>query len=164
MWVDCGRPGRSAIGQKRSFNHLIFDCYGVLMIHSADEFVSLRTSADLSKQELATTEQASVETWADVIARFPEMRTWVAHNKTVPLEILKILARDRDHSVRASVAQKRRLDQELFEALSRDTDEVVRQRIAYNKKTPVEIIERLVEDDVPLVRDAALEQRRRRQA
>ena len=41
--------------------------------------------------------------------------------------------------------------------------ELVRQRIAVNKKTPDESIERLIEDDVPLVRDAALEQRRRTQ-
>ena len=134
------------------------------MIHSADEFVLLRTSADLSMQERATAEQASVETWTNVIVRFPEMRTWVVHNKTVPLEVLKVLAKDTDRSIRASVADKRKLDPELFEVLSRDSDEVVRQRIAINKKTPVEIVERLVDDDVPLVRDAALKSSRRMQA
>lgn len=132
------------------------------MIHSAEEFVSLRTSTDRTVYERATTEQASIETWTDVIIRFPEMRMWVAHNKTVPLEILKVLAKDSDRSVRASVAEKRKLDRELFEFLSRDPDELVRQRIAYNKKTPVEIIERLVNDDTPLVKDAALEVHGRR--
>jgi predicted DNA-binding protein YlxM (UPF0122 family) len=88
-------------------HRLNFDCYGIVMIHSAYEFVSLGTSADRSMQEIAATDQASVETWADVITRFPEMRTWIAHNKTIPLEILKILARDKGHSVCACVAEKR---------------------------------------------------------
>jgi hypothetical protein len=47
---------------------------------------------------------------------------------------------------------------------SDEHSELVRQRIAVNKKTPDESIERLIEDDVSLVRDAALEQRRRTRA
>ncbi len=126
------------------------------MIHSAEQFVALRTSTERSDYEQAVAEQATVETWTDVIARFPEMRTWVAHNKTVPLEILRILAKDADRVVRASVAEKRKLDRKLFEALSRDPEEVVRERIAYNKKTPFDIIEQLAGDESPLVSNAAL--------
>lgn len=95
------------------------------MIRSAEEFVLLRTSADSSMYQRAATEQASVDTWTDVVIRFPEMRTWVAHNKTILLEILKLLAQDTDRLVRASVAEKRKLDGELFELLSRDPDEFV---------------------------------------
>lgn len=118
--------------------------------------MALRSSSERAGYERATTEQATVEIWTDVIARFPEMRIWVAHNKTVPLEILRVLARDADRSVRASVADKRKLDRELFESLSRDPDEVVRQRIAYNEKTPADIIERLTNDETSLVSDVAL--------
>ena len=125
------------------------------MIHSAEQFVALRSSAEIADYQQAATEQATFETWADVIARFPEMRTWVAHNKTVPLEILRILSKDADRVVRGSVADKRKLDHELFESLSRDPDETVRQRIAYNKRTPADIIERLTSDESPFVRDAA---------
>ena len=131
------------------------------MIYSAEEFVSLRTSADKTAYERAATEQASIETWTDVIIRFPEMRPWVAHNKTVPLQILKVLANDIDRTVRASVAERRKLDEELFEVLSRDSDEIVRHRIACNKKTPAEIIDRLTHDDTPFVKDAALKAHRR---
>ena len=134
---------------------------GIMMIRSADEFVALRTSTERAQYERAAAEEASVETWTDVIVRFPEMRSWVAHNKTVPLEILKVLAKDTDPAVRAAVANKRKLDKELFEVLSRDPDEVVRQRIAYNKKTPAEIIERLLGDDASFVKAAALEAHRR---
>jgi hypothetical protein len=130
------------------------------MIHSAEQFVALRSSTERADYERAVTEQATVEIWADVISRFPEMRTWVAPNKTVPLEILRVLAKDEDRSIRASVAEKRKLDRELFESLSRDPDEVVRQRIAYNRKTPADIIERLTDDKTPLVSDAAFRAQR----
>lgn len=126
------------------------------MINSAEEFISLRTSTERTQYDRAAHEDASSETWSDVISRFPDMRRWVAHNKTVPLEILRVLAKDTDPEVRFSVALKRKLDVELFETLSRDADESVRQAIACNKKTPAEIIERLVSDDASLVRAAAL--------
>ena len=129
------------------------------MIRSAEQFVALRCSDERTDYEQAATEQATFEIWADIIARFPEMRTWVAHNKTVPLEILRILAKDADHVVRSSVADKRKLDRELFESLSRDPDETVRQRIAYNKKTPADIIERLTSDKSTFVSEAALRAR-----
>jgi hypothetical protein len=79
----------------------------------------------------------------------------VAHNKTVPLEILQVPARDPDEPVRAAVARKRKLDRVLFELLSNDPEETVRQRIAYNAKTPVDILERHAGDGSELVRDAA---------
>ena len=43
----------------------------------------------------------------DVIDRYPAMRVWVAHNKTVPLEILEILRHDADEKVQGTVRQKR---------------------------------------------------------
>jgi hypothetical protein len=149
-------------GQERS--SILLESFlnvGIMMIRSAEEFVALRTSTVRAEYERAATEEASVKTWTDVVLRFPEMRSWVAHNKAVPLEILKVLAKDTNLDVRAAVAEKRKLDRELFEILSRDPNDVVRQRIAYNKKTPVEIIERLVGDDAPFVRAAALEAHRR---
>lgn len=150
------------IDQEQSFGSQEFlNNHGIVMMHSAEEFVSLRTSDDRLMYERASTEQASVETWTEVIIRFPEMRKWVAHNKTVPLEILRVLARDADPSVRSSVADKRKLDRELFDGLSRDPDESVRARIAWNKKTPADIIERLTRDELPFVRDAAFLARQR---
>jgi hypothetical protein len=74
-----------------------------------------------------------------MIDRFPEMRFWVAQNKSVPLEILEILARGPDASVRRMVAMKNRLSRALIDTLARDEDATVRQRIAYNKKTPIEV-------------------------
>jgi hypothetical protein len=115
------------------------------MINSAEEFVRLRTSEDRAEYEKAAYDSATLEVWHEVLSRYPDMRKWVAVNKTVPLEVLSILARDEDVDVRWMVAMKRKLSAELFDLLSRDSDETVRVRIAYN---------RLAEDPSELVREA----------
>lgn len=83
------------------------------------------------------------------------MRSWVAHNKTVPISVLRILATDEDPDVRLTVAAKRKLDGELFERLARDADESVRHRVANNAKVPRHLLEELSRDTVPFVAEAA---------
>jgi hypothetical protein len=90
------------------------------------------------------------------------MKTWVAHNKTVPLEILRVLAADSDPSVRYAVAFKRKLDDAMFEALAADGDEEVRQRVAYNPKAPISVLERLAADASAFVSVVAAERLLRR--
>jgi len=126
------------------------------LITSAEEFVRLRTSDLPEEYSLAAEDEAPTTVWFEVISRFPEMREWVVHNKTVPVEILEVLARDDSASVRATVADKRKLSPELFDLLARDNDELVRNRIAYNKKAPVYVLEHLSLDASPLVRTAAM--------
>lgn len=77
------------------------------MIESADEFVRLRQSSVPEEYRRAASEEASVETWMDVIERYPEMRSWVAHNKTLPLQILEILRHDSDEQVQWVVRSRR---------------------------------------------------------
>ncbi len=125
------------------------------MIESAEEFVRLRTSELRDEYLQAAEDEAPLAVWRDVIERFADMREWVVLNKTVPLEVLEVLASDASASVRAAVADKRKLSQALFQLLSSDVDEVVRQRIAYNKKVPPNLLDRLAEDPSPLVREAA---------
>lgn len=62
------------------------------MIRSAEEFVRLRKSDQREEYERAANDSASIEVWRDVISLYPDMHRWVAHNKTVPIEILAILA------------------------------------------------------------------------
>lgn len=115
------------------------------MIHSAEEFVALRDSSIKDEYDRAATDEAPVSVWKDVINRFPEHRKWVAHNKTVPLEILMLLCQF-GPDVRRFIAVKRKLSDELFELLSNDLDAVVRQGIASNKKAPISVIKRLTQD------------------
>jgi Leucine rich repeat variant len=77
------------------------------VIESAEEFVRLSTSEVPAEYHRAAHDSASVGTWVDAIERYPEMRQSVAHNKTVPLEILERLRHDPDEHVRWMVLQKR---------------------------------------------------------
>ncbi|GAA4623217.1 hypothetical protein GCM10023113_07300 [Cellulomonas oligotrophica] len=77
------------------------------MIESAAEFVGLRTSEDPGEYQRAAREEAPLEVWLAVIEDHPEMRQWVAHNKTVPAVVLERLAGDSDPTVRWTVAIRR---------------------------------------------------------
>jgi hypothetical protein len=132
------------------------------VIATAAEFVRLRTSEDPSEYGRAAHEEAADAVWLEVIRDFPEMRTWVAHNKTVPLSILEILSRDPSAAVRSAVADKRKLTTELRQVLSRDSDAGVRARVAHNAKCEREILEALAHDEEVIVRSAAAEKLRGR--
>lgn len=127
------------------------------MITSAEEFVRLRTSDDPAEQKKAVWAEAPEGIWLDVIARFPEMRWWVAHNKMVPVSILSALATDADWRVRCAVASKRKLSLELFALLARDEDTSVRHTIACNARVPAEVLRGLAADHEHSVAEAARE-------
>jgi hypothetical protein len=126
-------------------------------VTSAEEFVSLRASERREDYLRAAHCSASNEVWLDVIKRFPEMRFWVAQNKTVAMEILFCLASDPDANVRTMVAMKHKLSKELMTLLANDVNSSVRQQIASNKKTPDEILRRLALDSSEIVAREARE-------
>jgi hypothetical protein len=117
-----------------------------MVISSAEEFVRLRYGDHSEEFLRAAHEPASVEVWMDIVKRYPNVRVWVAQNKTVPLEILAILAKDPDPKVRFMVAMKGKLTPELLETLSNDSDEGVRERVARHRRTPRAVLERLAND------------------
>jgi hypothetical protein len=119
---------------------------GEHMIHSAEEFVALRRSAHPVEYLRAANDSATEEVWMDVVTKYPDMKIWVVRNKTIPLGLLHLLARDEDPSVRFAVAMKRKCDHELFERLAFDTDSSVRCRVAWNAKTPLSILARMKGD------------------
>lgn len=125
------------------------------MISTAEEFVRLRNSEVPEEYGLAVSSPVSEAVWLDVIRYYPELKFWVAHNKTVPMSILRILADDADTRVRASVASKRKLDAELFEKLASDPDASVRNTVACNSQSPLAIIRILAQDPCEFVRKNA---------
>ena len=125
------------------------------MITSADEFVRLRTSDEPQDYARAASEEADDAVWLDVIQRYGEMRVWVAHNKTVPITILRVLASDGDPRVRGMVAMKRKLDAELFALLATDGDAGVRHSIACNANAPRDVLTSLSMDEAGFVAEAA---------
>jgi hypothetical protein len=125
------------------------------MIQSADEFARLRMSEEAVEYSRAATEEASIDVWFAVIEQFPELREWVALNKTVPLSVLERLALDPFSAVRATVAGKRKLDRSLQLILARDLDESVRERLAHNSKCETDVLRLLAGDLEPIVSLAA---------
>ncbi|MDP9416788.1 MAG: hypothetical protein M3P48_02925 [Actinomycetota bacterium] len=77
------------------------------MIESAEEFVRLRNSWMPEEYRRAAAEEAPLEVWAQIIERHPDMRFWVAQNKTVPLAILEVLRHDPDKRVQSMVRRNR---------------------------------------------------------
>ena len=134
------------------------------MISDAEQFVNLRNSKSPSEYLKAANETAPVNVWLDVISRFPDMKIWVAHNKTVQIEVLEQLARDPDPNVRTAVAMKNKLTPSLIQLLSTDPAAAVRERIAYHKKTPIQILRLLVADPVVSVSHVARERLRSTEA
>ncbi len=127
------------------------------MIRSAQEFYRLRTSSEPKDYTRAASEPAEEAVWLDVIESYPEMRFWAAQNKTVPLSVLRMLARDEDSRVRSMVAMKRKLDEDSFVLLASDRDAGVRHHVACNPKTPIVVLQRLSQDPEPFVAVRALE-------
>jgi hypothetical protein len=125
------------------------------MINSAKEFVDLRTSEHPEEYLRAARESAPIEVWFEVVGKYPEMKEWVARNKTVPMEILELLAGDLDPRVRVAVAMKNKLSNELMRRLANDSDPSVRERIAYNKNAIDDVLHLLAQDTVASVSEAA---------
>lgn len=121
------------------------------VIRSAAEFIRLRTSDDLAEQARATNEAADDQVWLAVIEQHPELRKWVAQNKTVPMSIVRLLLTDDDSVTRSWVARKRKLDRAAFVALSTDVDERVRHALVTNVKLPPDLLRLLSKDPIELV-------------
>lgn len=116
------------------------------MINSAEEFVRLRLSENMDEYLKAAWDDAPFEVWLEVIRKYPEMSEWVAHNKSIPVEIMEILADDTNERVGFNVATKNRLPEHLQLKLAKDSDCSVRQRIVYNKKATYQVISLLLND------------------
>jgi hypothetical protein len=116
------------------------------VIGSAEEFVQLRSSSEPAEYHRAAHEEAPLEVWLQVINEYPDFRRWVAHNKTIPLEVLDLLAGDEDAMVRYTVASKRKVSDRILRGLAADLDESVRLRVASHPKTSAATL-RLLEHD-----------------
>jgi hypothetical protein len=62
------------------------------MIGSAEEFAHLRRSNLGADQERAASDELPEPVCRDVMDRFPDLRLWLARNRTVPVAILRVLA------------------------------------------------------------------------
>src|SRR5437870_4898487 len=93
------------VGVGRPLNDLTLS--GTSMIESPEEFRRLRESENRDEYLRAAHDEAPLEVWMEVVRRWPDMRFWVAQNKTVPLSVLEVLVNDPDEKVRDMVLRKR---------------------------------------------------------
>jgi len=125
------------------------------MIRSAQEFLELRFSDDPAKYQRAAHDEAPLAVWRELIESYPESRYWVAHNKTVPLEILRALALDGDVRVRGMVALRRKIDEPTQELLASDQDSGVRLSVARNKSATRRVLASMLTDEWDEIRNTA---------
>jgi hypothetical protein len=116
------------------------------MINTAEEFVQLRTSYSKDEQARATYDTAEIETWNDIIGKYPTYKEWAIHNKTIPNEILEILSLDADPRIRSAVARKRSINDKIIKVLSVDLDVNVRQSLLCNTGLTTEELNKIKTD------------------
>jgi hypothetical protein len=127
------------------------------LIKSAEEFVSLRLSEKPDEYLRAAWEEAPLSVWFEVIKQYPDIKFWVAQNKTIPVEVLKILADDHEWRVRSMVASKNKITEEIQLKLAKDLDPAVRQRVVNNKKATLAVLKILAIDEDEEIKDKALQ-------
>ncbi|MFJ6573656.1 hypothetical protein ACIQNU_40290 [Streptomyces sp. NPDC091292] len=114
------------------------------MIETAADFVRLVESEDPVERRRSTCEDAPLSVWEALVTSRPDMRFWVANNRTVPDDILRMLARDNDWRVRHRVASKMSCPIDILELLSVDGHDSVASLIAGHPKTPTTALRRLL--------------------
>jgi hypothetical protein len=132
--------------QARTHNK-VFASVKTDMIKTVDEFITLRQSENMDEQYRASHDNADLNVWLEVIKNYPDLKTWVIHNKTIQIEILEILCADTDQNVRSAVARKRKINEFIFNVLSVDPDENVRYALMCNTKLTVNKIKTIKIDD-----------------
>ncbi|WP_149030664.1 hypothetical protein [Kitasatospora sp. MBT66] len=128
------------------------------MIESADEFVRLRLGGDGADYQRIKRDEAPLEVWLEIARDYPDMRFWVAFNRTVPAEVLRLLGQDDDWRVRARIASRRDAPRDVLEILSSDTHDAVASSVAGNPETPDDALARLTGHHWGQVRDKAAQQ------
>lgn len=123
------------------------------MISNAKEFKRLRESEVQTEYNRAVTEEASLDTWLEVLNIYPDLAFWVAQNKTVPLEILINLADNKDPKVRDMVARKKKINPTIFNKLKNDSEESIRYTLICNNKLTNEQKMQIKTDDSQWLRE-----------
>jgi hypothetical protein len=124
-------------------------------IHTASEFIAALENPDATHNSFIRFCEASTQTWLEIVNHSEEAAVWVALNKTIPLEVIQVLAKHPSARVRRFAADKNRITPELIALLATDQDPTVRLRIANHKKTGAKILHQLLHDDWEQVAEVA---------
>lgn len=125
-------------------------------IRSAEQFIKLRESDRPEDYRQATWGQATDSVWFEIIDRYPNMRRWVAQNKTLSAPVLMRLAGDSDVRVRYGVATTPGLGEGVLDVLMNDVDASIRRVIVTQDNLSPDQLKRLAADsDADVAGDAA---------
>lgn len=116
----------------------------------------LRRSSDSAEYRRSATDSAADEVWIEVIERFPDLRKWVAHNRTISAPIVERLAVDPDEEVRWRIAAKNALAPQVLIELATDPSELVRLRVLRHRRLPLKALQTLCGDPVESIRTDAV--------
>ncbi len=116
------------------------------MIDNIKEYIKLADSDDLEDNNRTKIEQLSSEVISEIIQNYPERKAWLVHNKYIPIDVLKLLCKDKNLDVRFTVAMKNKNDRYIFETLMNDPDFSIRMAVVRNKRTPIDLLKKMVND------------------
>ncbi|WP_143020534.1 HEAT repeat domain-containing protein [Sinosporangium album] len=133
------------------------------MIESAAEFLALRLGDDPAGYNRAARDSAPLEIWLELVTHHSEAHFWVAQNKTVPIEILRILTASSDWRARSMVAGKNKATPDMLEALAKDDHDAVRHVVAGHRNTPTSTLVILCRDTWKEVRRTAQDNLQKRE-
>lgn len=128
------------------------------MIGSVDEFICLVRSGDPKERRRAAWEDAPLSVWVTLAKDCPDMRFWVANNRTVPDEVLRILACGDEWRVRHRIAIKNACPGDILELLSSDDHDSVASSVAGHPNTPSSALRRLASHPWGQVAEKAIRQ------
>lgn len=86
-----------------------------------------------------------------------EVRESVADNPNAPVEILKLLAKDKSLRIRFRVARNHNTPINLLESLANESNHYIREAVAKNANIPLEMLEKLANDSNLVVRESVSE-------
>ena len=125
------------------------------MIESVEQYIALCEEEGDESQAAIRHDEATEETWLQILASRPDLVRMVTLNKGLPEKVIQHLAAHEDVAVRIDIANKRKLPPDVFVKLSGDKEESVRARLSWNKKTPLEILRKLADDEESIVSEPA---------
>lgn len=116
------------------------------MISHINEYLYLADSDNKTDNNRIINEELSSELISEIIKNYPERKSWLIHNKFIPVKILEELATDDNDDVRFTIALKKKCNRVTFEKLLSDINYSVRLAVIRNKKLPIDLLENISND------------------
>jgi len=110
------------------------------VIGTVGEFIQFASSEVDVERRRAALEDAPLDVWMNLVTHHPKYRFAVAQNKTIPDEVIRLLAGDSDWRVRQCVASKRRCPPDVLALLATDENESIASTVASHPNTPPEAL------------------------